>query len=167
MTINLNIRHVAVLLVTAVAAFSLGSLVTTKYHAKTPVNENKNAYSRTGEAVVDRSAASDNPYSLSSPMRREYDEFRKWVLENKKIAALSPSGNPQDLLDLSGTLEAKGVSKISTELLEQRLSSVNKIIASLDAHTCSTLIRGGFNLSEFTIQAFPVMNSFDEGEAKA
>ncbi|VVD28580.1 hypothetical protein [Paraburkholderia dioscoreae] len=161
------LRHVVALLVATVAAFSLGCLSTTKYHAKTPASENKNIYRRTGEADVDESAASDNPYSPSSPMRREYDEFRKWVWENKKIVALSPSGNPQDLLDLSGTLEAKGVSKISTELLEQRLSSVNKIIASLDAHTCSTLIRGGFNLSEFTIQAFPVMNSFDEGEAKA
>ncbi|MFM0253142.1 TolC family protein [Paraburkholderia sediminicola] len=110
---------------------------------------------------------SENPYSLSSPMRREYDEFRKWVLGNKKLVALSPSKNPGDLLSLSGTLEAKGVSKLSTELLEQRLSAVSKILATLDVHTCSTLIRGGFNLPEFTIQAFPVMNSFDENEAKA
>jgi hypothetical protein len=167
MNINFNFRHIAILLVTTVAAFSLGCLVTTQHHVKTEVNEYKNDRVRAGETVRERSSISENPYSLSSPMRREYDEFRKWVFENKKIVYLSRSGNRQDLLDLSGALEAKGVSKISTELLEQRLSSVNKIIASLDAHTCSTLIRGGFNLSEFMIQAFPVINSFDEGEAKA
>lgn len=163
----MNFRHIAILLVTAIATFSLGCLVTRQRHVKTEVNEYKDDHIRTRDTVLGKSSLSENPYSLTSPMRREYDEFRQWVFENKKIVSLGRSGNRQELLDISGALEAKGVSKISTELLEQRLSSVNKIIASLDAHTCSTLIRGGFNLSEFTIQAFPVMNSFDEDEAKA
>ncbi len=57
--------------------------------------------------------------------------------------------------------------RLPTQLLEQRLSSVNKILPSLDTHTCSTLIKGGLNSADFTTQAASVMNSFDADEAKA
>jgi hypothetical protein len=108
-----------------------------------------------------------NPYSASSPIYREFNQYRQWILNNKKLAAASDTARPSDLLMLSGQLAAKGMPRLSTDLLEQRFSSVNRILPSLNIHTCSTLIKGGFSATEFTAQSAPRMNSFDTDEAKA
>jgi hypothetical protein len=108
-----------------------------------------------------------NPYSASSPIYSEFDEFRKWVLNNRKLAAVSGTARPGDLLRLSGRLEAQGIPRLPTDLLEKRLSSVNKILASLDTRMCSKLIKGGISAPEFTAYASSIMESFDDEEAKA
>ncbi|WP_281664070.1 hypothetical protein [Paraburkholderia fungorum] len=112
-------------------------------------------------------AASFNPFPIASPMHREFDEYRTWVISNKKLAAVGDSATPGYLLRLSGQLQAKGVPRLPTELLEQRLSSVSKILPSLDTHLCSTFMRGGLSAAEFFIKAYPAMESFSAEEAKA
>ncbi|MFL9866671.1 hypothetical protein PQR67_21055 [Paraburkholderia fungorum] len=112
-------------------------------------------------------AASFNPFPVSSPMHREFDEYRTWVLDNRKLAALSGSAGPGHLLRLSGQLAVKGLPRLPTDLLEQRLSAVSRILPSLDTHMCSMFLKGGINATEFIVQASPVMESFSDDEAKA
>lgn len=108
-----------------------------------------------------------NPYSVSSPIYREFNEYGQWLVTNRELAAASNTTRPADLLMLSGQLAAKGYARLPTDLLEQQLSLVGKILASLDPHTCSEFIRGRLSDIELNEYAYPVMNTFSDTEAKA
>jgi hypothetical protein len=108
-----------------------------------------------------------NPYSGSSPIYREFNEYRQWLLNNKELAAASDTTRPTDLLMLSGQLAAKGYARLPTDLLEQHLPLVGKILVSLDPHTCGEFIRGRLPDIELKDYAYPVMNTFSDAEAKA
>lgn len=108
-----------------------------------------------------------NPFSKTSPAYRETEEFHQWLLANKKLADEVGAVGPADKLVRSGQMVNSGMARLPTNLLEQRLSSVNKILASLDTHMCSKYIKGKMPESEFQSYAFPVMESFDDTEAKA
>ncbi|MBK5053012.1 hypothetical protein [Paraburkholderia domus] len=154
---------ISALIITSLAAFFLGCLFTKKHDAgKTTIGDDK-----ISNLILNDPNAWINPYSASSPIHREFDEFKTWMLNNRKLATLSDSTNPSHLLRLSGQLQAKGVPRLPTDLLEQRLSSVSKILPSLDTHLCSTLLKGGFSTTEFMVQASSAMESFNDEEAKA
>ncbi|MBK5053011.1 hypothetical protein IQ287_27730 [Burkholderia sp. R-69927] len=161
---------ISALIITSLLAFFLGCLFAKKHDAgKTAVGDAK-----VSEATISDAKTNDNdpavwmnPYAASSPIYREFNEYRQWILNNKQLTAASGTALPTDLLMLSGQLAAKGMPRLPADVLEQRLSSLNKILPSLDTHMCSTLIKGGFNASEFTSQAASVMNSFNADEAKA
>ncbi|WP_144108191.1 hypothetical protein [Paraburkholderia sp. BCC1886] len=108
-----------------------------------------------------------NPYTASSPMHKEFDNHRDWVLANKKLISFAGSSDPDRLMEVSNQLAGKGVPALATNLLEQRLSSLTKIFPSLSAHTCSTFLKGGFSSSDFMDQALPTLDSFSGEEAKA
>ncbi|MFM0073486.1 hypothetical protein PQQ86_20235 [Paraburkholderia sediminicola] len=161
---------IAALIIISLIAFSLGCLFIEKQDTrKTTVSAPEESDARIVNSNVnaDDLDVSMNPYSASSPMHGEFDEFRKWVLNNRKLAALSDSPTPGHLLRLSGQLAAKGVPRLSTDLLEQRLSAMTKILPLLDAHMCSTFLKGGLNAMEFVVQASSAMESFSDDEAKA
>ncbi|MFM0094031.1 hypothetical protein PQQ87_00355 [Paraburkholderia nemoris] len=154
---------ISALIVTSLAAFFLGCLFTKKHDAgKTTIGDDK-----ISNLILNDPNAWINPYSASSPIHREFDEFKKWMLNNKKLAGLNDSASPGHLLRLSDQLQTKGVPRLPTNLLEQRLSSVSKILPSLDTHLCSTLLKGGFSTTEFMVQASSVLESFSDEEAKA
>ncbi|CAE6745345.1 hypothetical protein [Paraburkholderia haematera] len=108
-----------------------------------------------------------NPFSKTSPAYREAEEFHQWLLDKRKLADEVGAVGPVDKLLRSGQMVNSGMARLPTNLLEQRLSSVNKILASLDTHMCSKYIKGKMPESEFQSYAFPVMESFDDAEAKA
>ncbi|MCX4153193.1 MULTISPECIES: hypothetical protein [Paraburkholderia] len=161
---------IAALIIISLLAFSLGCFFIKKQDTEKTtagavaggdariINANSNGNDPT---------VSMNPYPASSPIHGEFNEFRNWVLNNKKLAALSDSAGPGHLLRLSGQLAVKGLPRLSTDLLEQRLSAVTRILPSLDTHMCSTFLKGGLNAMEFTVQASSVMESFSDDEAKA
>ncbi|RFU44923.1 hypothetical protein [Paraburkholderia sp. DHOC27] len=161
---------IAALAIVVITSFYLGYGFSIKQaNKKINASENNNIHDETQKrnSVSSDLSITINPYAASSPIHHEFDEFRKWVLDNKKLATLSDSTSPGHLLRLSGQLEAQGIARLPTELLEQRFSSVNKILASLDTHTCSMLVKGSFDLPEFMSQATPVMELFSDAEAKA
>ncbi|MFL9944790.1 hypothetical protein PQR68_02265 [Paraburkholderia agricolaris] len=154
---------ISALIITSLVTFSIIYLFTKKDDAvKTTVGDD-----RIGNVIFSDPNARINPYSVSSPIHREFDEYRKWVLDNRKLAALSGSADPGHLLRLSGQLAVKGLPRLSTDLLEQRLSAVTRILPSLDTHMCSMFLKGGINATEFIAQASSVMESFSDDEAKA
>ncbi|CAE6824872.1 hypothetical protein R69927_05565 [Paraburkholderia domus] len=161
---------IAVLIMISMVAFSLGCLFLKKQDTgKTTVSAAKGGDARivNTNSNANDLAASMNPYPASSPIHGEFDEFRNWVLNNKKLAAHSDSTSPGHLLRLSGELAVKGLPRLSTDLLEQRLSAVTRILPSLDTHMCSMFLKGGINATEFMVQASSVMESFSDDEAKA
>lgn len=168
-------RRAATLIITFSVAFSLGCLFMKNREAGNGVAKAINPTNGdigVGDIKADNIsskdlAASFNPFPTSSPMHREFDEYRNWVLSNKKLLAAGDSANPGYLLRLSGQLQARGVPRLPTELLEQRLSSVSKILPSLDTHMCSAFLRGGLSAAEFFFKAYPAMESFSAEEAKA
>ncbi|MFM0253143.1 hypothetical protein [Paraburkholderia sediminicola] len=89
------------------------------------------------------------------------------MLNNKELKAVNDAAGPNDLMMLSGRLAAKGMPRLPTDVLEQRFSSVNKILPSLNTHVCATFIKGNFDATEFTAQSASTMNSFNSEEAKA
>jgi hypothetical protein len=108
-----------------------------------------------------------NPFSKTSPIYREAEEFHQWLLDNRTLADEVGTAGPVDKLILAGQLATKGLARLPTELLEQRLPLVGRMLASLDTHTCSRFIRGEIPDSEFISYAAPVMESFTDAEAKA
>ncbi|MFM0073485.1 hypothetical protein PQQ86_20230 [Paraburkholderia sediminicola] len=119
------------------------------------------------EIVVSDATVWINPFSKTSPAYREAEEFHQWLLDNRKLADEVGAVGPVDKLLRSGQMVNSGMARLPTNLLEQRLSSVNKILASLDTHMCSKYIKGKMPESEFQSYAFPVIESFDDAEAKA
>jgi hypothetical protein len=126
----------------------------------------------TSKHDVEKTAISDasvwlNPFSKSSLAYRDGEEFHQWLLDNRKLADEIGAVGPIDKLLLSAHLENKGMARLPTGLLEQRLSSVNKILASMDTPMCSKYIKGKMPESEFQHYAFPVIESFSDVERKA
>lgn len=154
---------ISALIITSMAAFFLGCLFAKRHDAgKITIGDDK-----ISNLILNDPNAWINPNSASSPIHREFDEFKTWMLNNRKLATLSDSTSPSHLLKLSGQLQAKGVPRLPTDLLEQRLSSVSKILSSLDTHLCSSLIKGGFSTTDFMVQASSTMEAFSDEEAKA
>ncbi|MGF6238381.1 hypothetical protein P3T42_000106 [Paraburkholderia sp. GAS38] len=141
------------------------------------ISNNNIENNMTGTAKVNKTAAVDitvndatvwlNPFSKSSPIYHEAELFHFWLLDNQKLANELGAIAPGDKLRLSGQMINKGMARLPTVLLEQRLVSVNKILASLDPHMCGKYIKGEMPDSEFQSYAYPVMESFDSTEAKA
>ena len=168
MNIKLNPLHITILIVTAAAAFLLGGYLT-NIHVNARAAENISPATR-GNGNSDANnhlAMQANPYDASSPIHNEFNDYRKWILNNKDIKALNEAADPIDLMMLSGQLAAKGMPRLPTDLLEQRFSSVNKILPSLDNHVCASLIKGNLNATEFAAQSASAMNLFNAEEAKA
>ncbi|CAE6745364.1 hypothetical protein [Paraburkholderia haematera] len=143
----------------------------TKKHAagKIAVRDNREREVKVGNTNVNVNdpAVWMNPYYVSSPIYREFNEYGQWLVTNRELAAASNTTRPADLLMLSGQLAAKGYARLPTDLLEQHLPLVGKILASLDPHTCSEFIRGRLSDIELNDYAYPVMNTFSDTEAKA
>ncbi|WP_234480338.1 hypothetical protein [Paraburkholderia nemoris] len=108
-----------------------------------------------------------NPFSKTSPIYREAEEFHQWLLDNRTLADEVDAAGSVDKLMLAGQLATKGLARLPTDLLEQRLPLVGRMLASLDTHTCSRFIRGEIPDSEFISYAAPIMESFSAAEAKA
>ena len=126
----------------------------------------------TSKIQVEKASSDDpaswmNPYTSSSPMHREFDQYRQWILNNEKLATFSGMARPTDRLTLSGQLATKGFARLPTDLLEQHLPLVGKMLTSLDTRTCSNFIKYGISDSDFSAYAYPIMNSFNDTEAKA
>jgi hypothetical protein len=107
-----------------------------------------------------------NPFSKSSPAYSEFNEYRQWALNNTKLTTAGDVKRPADRFTLAGHLAAEGYARLPTELLEQQLPLVGKMLESLDTHMCSRFIKQGIPDSEFIEYALPVMNAFSDIEAK-
>ncbi|WP_310700026.1 hypothetical protein [Paraburkholderia sp. USG1] len=106
-------------------------------------------------------------FSKSSPIYQAAEDYRRWLFGDKKFSEKTGDLSLADKFLLSGRYIDKGASRLPTALLEERLSSVGKILASLDTHTCGRYLRGEMPYSEFENRIFPVMESFSEAESKA
>ncbi|EIF31214.1 hypothetical protein BCh11DRAFT_06730 [Burkholderia sp. Ch1-1] len=107
------------------------------------------------------------PFSKSSPVYQAAKEYREWLSGDKSFAEKAGGLSLADKFLLSGRYIDKGAARLPTALLEERLSSVSKILASLDTHTCGRYLKGEMPYSEFENRIFPVMESFSEAESKA
>ncbi|MDR8401499.1 hypothetical protein NE850_34780 [Paraburkholderia sp. USG1] len=165
---KLNPLHITILVVTAAAAFLLGGyLANIHINARGADNIRPVILGKENSDANNYVALRVNPYDASAPIYSEFNDYRKWLLNNKDIKAANGAADPIGLMLLSGQLAAKGMPRLPTDLLEQRFSSVNKILPSLDNHVCATLIKGNFDATEFTAQSASIMNSFNAEEAKA
>ena len=168
MNMKLNPLHITIWVATAAAAFLLGGYLT-NIHVNARGADNSRPVIRGNENSDYNNyvALRINPYDESAPIYSEFNDYRKWLLNNKDIKAVNDAADPMGLMMLSGQLAAKGMPRLPTDLLEQRFSSVKKILPSLDNHICATLIKGNFDATEFAAQSVPKMNSFNSEEAKA
>lgn len=107
-----------------------------------------------------------NTLSVSSPAYREAEKYHQWLLNNKKLEIANGSAGPIEKLNLSGRLGAKGMARLPTDLLEQNFPLVGRVLASLQDHICGNFIRGSASASEFKNYAFPVLESFNDADAK-
>ncbi|MFM0253144.1 hypothetical protein [Paraburkholderia sediminicola] len=108
-----------------------------------------------------------NPFSKQSAAYREAEKLHQWMLGNAKLTHATQNLEPADKLDFAGQLATKGRARLSTDLLEQRLPLVERVLRSLNARLCARFIRGEIPDRELIGYAIPVMESFSEAEAKA
>ena len=164
-------RCAAVSLVVFVAAFLLGCFYARSHDAGNGSSIFSSYGSDARDARIQKFLVNDpsnwiNPFVESSPMHREFDAFTTWILNNDKLKKAGGSAEPAALLELSNKLKTKGIARLQTSALEQRISAVSKILPSFDSRMCSSLLRGGFSAADFITQGSATMESFSEQEAK-
>jgi hypothetical protein len=142
-----------IVIVCAVSVFFRGCHVAPKRHIE--------------ETERSDSALRTIPFSKSSPVYQAAKEYREWLSSNRSFAEKSVGLSLADKFLLSARYIDKGAARLPTALLEERLSSVSKILASLDTHTCGRYLKGEMPYSEFEDRIFPAMESFSEAESKA
>ncbi|MFL9887816.1 hypothetical protein PQR66_32660 [Paraburkholderia agricolaris] len=150
---SMRFLFILVVICCALTAFFRGCHPTPKHDVK--------------ETTVSNATALSNPFSVSSPAYRQLAEFRQWLLTNKNLEVASGSASPIDRIKLSGQLGAKGMARLPTFFLEQYMPVMGKILNSLDDAACSNFLRGKMSLTDFQPRAIPVIESFNEADAKA
>lgn len=151
LTTKLLLGGIAV--VGATAALFVGCHLTSQHHVN--------------KTVAEGPALWVNPFTKSSPAYKETENYRQWLSVNRKLSDATGALSLTDKLKVSNRLMDEGAARLPTDLLEQRLSSVSKILASLNTQLCGKYVKGKLSLSEFERQVYPVIESFDDAEARA
>ncbi|MFL9887815.1 hypothetical protein PQR66_32655 [Paraburkholderia agricolaris] len=108
-----------------------------------------------------------NPLSKQSAAYGEAEKLHQWMRGNAKLTHATRSLKPADKLGFAGQLATNGLARLSTDLLEQRLPLVERVLGSLNTRLCARFIRGEIPDPELVDYAIPVMEAFSEAEAKA
>jgi hypothetical protein len=120
---------------------------------------------------VEKATASDvkvwtNPYPVSSPAHKEAREFNEWIQSNSELDQLSNGADELAKLELASQLEAKGLDRLPTEMLERYLPLINKVLWSLDNKTCSDVAKREISGSQLATHTARIIETMSAAEAK-